>query len=268
MREKPKGARAVASGMVEPEVYVLIDGRGERYLVSSAEPMARVAGLGVLSIEKVRAALGRRLTVGGRSVLVLPASRRDRMETLERRAQVIGPKDASAILFQADVLPGARVVEAGAGSAWLTVALALAVGPQGRVISFEEREDFASLARANVTRAGVADRVEIRVADVSAGIPDRDVDAVLLDLPDPWTVAKAAWEALRVGGHLATFLPNVEQVRQTVEALQTLRFVDVRTVEIIERELEVRDTGTKPSFAPLGHTGYITTARKALDKFL
>ena len=71
-----------------------------------------------------------------------------------------------------------------------------------------------------------------------------------------------------MGGHLATFLPNVEQVRQTVEALQTLRFVDVRTVEIIERELEVRDTGTKPSFAPLGHTGYITTARKALDKFL
>jgi len=87
-------------------------------------------------------------------------------------------------------------------------------------------------------------------------------------VPDPWAAAAPAREALRVGGSLATFLPNVEQVRQTVEALRALAFVDLRTVEIIERELEVRDTGTKPSFAPLGHTGYITTARKALDKFL
>ena len=253
--------------MTEPEVYVLIDERGERHLVTSEGPMATVPGLGVLSLEKLRGRLGRRLAVGDRSVLVLPANRRDRMEGLDRRAQVIGPKDTAAILFLADVGPGAVVVEAGAGSAWLTVALASAVGPQGRVISYEERPDFAAFAQENLRRAGLAGRVEVRVADIAAGLREKDVDAVVLDLPDPWTAVRTAWEALRIGGSIVTFLPNVEQVRQTVEALREGPFVEIRTLEIIERELEVKDTGTKPSFAPLGHTGYITTARKALDKF-
>ena len=266
MTEKPKRGGALASRMAEPEVFVLLDERGQRHLVSGGEPMARVPGLGVLSLEKVRGALGRRLAVGDRSVLVLPASRRDRVECLERRAQTVGPKDAASILFNADVGPGGIVVEAGAGSAWLTVALATAVGPSGRVVSYEERGDFAEFARENLRRAGMGDRVEVRIADVAAGIRERDADAVVLDLPDPWTVVAAAWEALRVGGSFASFSPNVEQVRQTVEALARHPFVDVRTVEIIERELEVRDTGTKPSFAPLGHTGYITTARKALER--
>ena len=105
------------------------------------------------------------------------------------------------------------------------------------------------------------------MADVALGVREKNVDAVIFDLPDPWGAVHAAWEALRVGGSITTFLPNVEQVRQAVEALREGPFVEIRTVEIIERELEVKDTGTKPSFAPLGHTGYITTARKALDKF-
>src|SRR5438046_10106668 len=106
------------------------------------------------------------------------------------------------------------------------------------------------------------------MAAVAHGLRKKNVDAGILHLPDPWTAMRAAWDALRVGGGIATFLPNVEQVRQAGESLREGPFADIRTVEVIERELEVKDTGTKPSFAPLGHTGYITTARKALDKFL
>ncbi len=252
----------------EPEVFVLIDERGGRHLVPAGERMARVPGVGVLSMDKVRASIGRRLTVGDRAVLVLPASRRDRIEGLERRAQTIGPKDAASILFNADVSPGATVVEAGAGSAWLTVALASAVGPQGRVITYEERPDFAAFARENLERAGLLGRVEVRTGDITVGIPETGVDAVLLDIPDPWTAVAVAWRALRVGGALTSFSPNVEQVRQAVGAIQREPFVEVRTVEIIEREIEVKETGTRPSFAALGHTGYVTTARKALDRFL
>jgi tRNA (adenine57-N1/adenine58-N1)-methyltransferase len=136
------------------------------------------------------------------------------------------------------------------------------------VVTYEERPDFATFAEENLARAGLRARVEVRVGDVAAGIAERDVSAVVLDIPDPWTAVRGAWDALRVGGSIVTFLPNVEQVRQTVEALRDAPFVEIRTLEIIERELEVKETGTKPSFAPLGHTGYITTARKALDKFL
>lgn len=251
--------------MAGPNVLVLIDDRGKRYLVSLDSQMVRVEGLGVFDTAKLLANLGHKILVGKRSVLALPASRRDRMAGLERGPQTIGTKDAAAILFWADISPDATVVEAGTGSGWLTVALAIAVGPRGRVITYERRRDFSSLAGENLRRAGVIDRVEIRVADIRSGIPERDLDAVVLDIPDPWTVAEVAWDALRIGGSIASFSPNVEQVREMVAALARPPYVDLHTIEVIERELEVRDTGTRPSHAPLGHTGYVTVARKVLD---
>lgn len=253
--------------MAGAEVFVAIDERAERHLVSLDDSMARIAGLGIVAADRLTANLGRKITIGGRTIIVLPASRRDRVEALERRAQTIGSKDAASIIFNADVGPGKTVVEAGAGSAWLTVAIAGAVGPQGRVVTYERRPDFATFALENVRRAGFSDRVEVRVADIAHGIAEHEVDAVVLDIPDPWTVVPVAWDALRVGGAFVAFSPNMEQVKQTVAAIRARPFVDVRTIEIIEREMEVRDVGVRPSFAALGHTGYLTFARKVLETF-
>jgi tRNA (adenine57-N1/adenine58-N1)-methyltransferase len=249
------------------QILVLVDEHGEKHLVSLDEPMARITGLGVIAAEKLRANLGRRISIGDRAVLALPASRRDRVEGLERRAQTIGSKDAASIVYNADLGPGDTVVEAGAGSGWLTVAIADSLGPTGRVVSYEVRPDYAAFVRENVRRAGFSDRVEIRVADITQGIAEHDVDAVVVDIAVPWTVVPGAWDALRVGGTFASFSPNVEQVRQTVQALAERPFFEVRTIEIIERALEVRELGTRPSQAPLGHTGYLTFARKVLDTF-
>lgn len=229
--------------------------------------MARVREVGTLDTAKLRALVGRRLSVGNRSFMVLEPSPRDLLGTMARGPQVLGPKDLAVILFEADVHPGARVIEGGAGSGALTVALAHAVGPSGRVTSYEMREESLRLARANVARAGLADRVDFRALDVRAGFSERDADAVLVDIPDPWAAVPPAWEALRACGHLATFSPNMEQVKETVAAIRAKPFVDVRTIELIEREMEVRDVGVRPSFAPLGHTGYLTFARKVLDTF-
>lgn len=254
--------------MVSRDVFVLLDDRGGRHLVGAEGLLERIPQLGVIEIGRLRESIGRKVSVGSRAFLVLPASRRDRMEGLKRGPQTIGPKDAASLMFAADISPDNVVVEAGAGSGWLTVALASAVGAKGRVIAYERREDFATLARENMRRAGMEERVEVRIADIAAGIKERDVDAVVLDVPEPWTVVPAAWDALRIGGAFASFSPNVEQVRQTAESIAARPFVDVRTVEVIERELEVRGTGTRPSQAPIGHTGYLTTARKCLDKFI
>lgn len=254
--------------MATSDVFVILDDRGGRHLVGSEAGVAEIPHLGVVEVARLRESVGRKVSIGSRSLLVLPASRRDRMEALARGPQTIGPKDAASLIFAADVSPDNVVVEAGAGSGWLTVALASAVGARGRVIAYERREDFATLARENVRRAGMAERVEVRIADIAAGIKERDLDAVVLDVPEPWTVVPAAWDALRVGGAFASFSPNVEQVRHTAEAIAARPFVDVRTVEVIERELEVRGTGTRPSQAPIGHTGYLTTGRKVLDKFM
>jgi tRNA (adenine57-N1/adenine58-N1)-methyltransferase len=125
------------------------------------------------------------------------------------------------------------------------------------------REDFLEVARENVGRAGLAGRVQFRHGDVRAGI-EGPVDAVVLDLPDPWNAVHAAYDALAPCGHLATYSPNMEQVKETVLAVGKLPFIEVRTVEVLEREMEVREQGVRPSFAALGHTGYLTVARKVV----
>ncbi len=229
--------------------------------------MAIVPGLGTFDVAKLRASVGRKVRIGGLSLLVLEPSLRDFSDTLVHGAQVLTPKDLASIRYELDLFPGGRVVEAGAGSGGLTLALARAVGPAGRVYAYDLREDALATARENVRRAGFEETVEFKIGDVRGGISEREVDAVALDLPDPWAAVAAAWEALRPCGHLATFSPNMEQVKETVAALRKHPFIDLRTIELIEREMEVREVGVRPSFAALGHTGYLSFARKVLDTF-
>lgn len=245
---------------------VLMDGTGRKWLVPLDQETVSVRGLGVLPAEKLKASVGRPLRIGDRTLLVLRPSSNDLAETLHRDAQIVTAKDAAMLLRHADVMPAARVVEAGSGSGALTIALARAVGPQGRVVSYDMREDFLEVARGNVERAGLSDRVDFRLGDVRDRI-EGPADAVLLDMPDPWNAVAAAHGALVPCGHVAAYVPNMEQVKETVLALRRLPFVEVRTIEVLEREMEVRDAGIRPSFAALGHTGYLTFARKVLEPF-
>jgi tRNA (adenine57-N1/adenine58-N1)-methyltransferase len=229
--------------------------------------MVRIPGVGVFDAARLASSVGRKVEIADRTFLVLRASAMDLRETMVRGAQTLSTKDMASIVFCAGILPGAVVVEAGAGSGGLTVALARAVGPSGKILSYDVREEGLSTARLNAAAAGVAEVIDFRLGDVRQGIGERDVDAVVLDLLDPWSAVGAAWEALRPCGTLATFSPNMEQVKETVAAIRAKPFVDVRTIEIIEREMEVRDVGVRPSFAALGHTGYLTFARKVLEVF-
>ncbi len=248
-------------------LLILLDAKGRRHAASLEGDVAKVRGLGTFDVARLRSSVGRRIVVGDRAFLVLEPTPRDLRGSLEREAQTLVPKDLASLLFEADVVPGARVAEAGAGSGALTVALARSVGPSGRVFSFDLREDFLAVARSNVERLGLGGAVEFRVADVRTGMLETGLDAVFLDLPDPWAAVPAAWDALRPCGRLATFSPNMEQVKETVAAIRKKPFVDVRTIELIEREMEVREVGVRPSFAALGHTGYLTSATKVLDTF-
>jgi len=148
-----------------------------------------------------------RLSAGSRLLVIRPTLS-DYLMKMPRGAQILYPKDIALILMKADIFPGARVLEAGIGSGALTLALLRAIGEKGQLFSYEVREDFAAQALKNIRRyLGDAPQLTIRQQDVSAGIVERELDRVVLDLPEPWRVVEPVLEALRSGGILLTFLP-------------------------------------------------------------
>jgi tRNA (adenine57-N1/adenine58-N1)-methyltransferase len=183
---------------------------------------------------------------------------------LPRQAQVIYPKDIGAILIWADVFPGARVVEAGTGPGALTMALLRAIGPEGRVVSYEIREDFAQMARSNVAHYyGPAANWTLKTEDVTVDLAETDVDRILLDLPEPWQLTEKAWESLRPGGILLSYLPTVLQVKSLVDSLrQHGGFVCIETMETLMRFWHVKGLSLRPEHRMVAHTGFITAARR------
>ena len=185
----------------------------------------------------------------------------DYLGKASRVTQIVYLKDAALIVAYSGIGPGSRVIEAGTGSGALTSVLAHYVRPGGKVYSYDVRAEFQERALRNLVRAGVSEFVELKVGDAVDGFGERGVDAVVLDLATPWLVVPRAYAALRGGGRLVSFSPTIEQVVKTVGALSE-GFVDVETVECISRRFKVKEGETRPETLMIGHTGYITHARK------
>lgn len=243
-------------------MYVLIDERGNKWLVKGDGSDKDF----VVDKGKLGANVGKVMSLGGKKFLVLDASPLDLVEGLERKAQIVLPKDSATVVFNCDIKPGDVVVEGGIGSGALTISLAASVGSLGKVVSYEIREDFAAIAMKNLGRAGLLDRVEVRMADISEGIQESDVDSVVLDLPEPWKVVEKAREALKQGGHFCSLSPNSSQVIKTVEELERNGFAGIYSLENLQRTLMVKDGWMRPD-KMLAHTCYITFARKTVEGF-
>ena len=181
-----------------------------------------------------------------------------------RNTQIVYPKDAAAIVMFSGIGPGSRVVESGTGTASLTSALAHYVGPTGKVYTYELRDEFQKNAAKNLQRSKLIERVEMKSGDVTLGIEERDVDAVILDLATPWLVIPHAYEALKPSGTLVSFSPTIDQVVKTTEALRENNFVFIETIELMMRAMQVERGKTRPQTLMTGHTGYITHARKII----
>lgn len=181
-----------------------------------------------------------------------------------RQTQITYPKDIALMIMFSGIGPGCRVVEAGTGAGALTTALAHYVKPKGRVYTYEIREKFQRIAEKNLTRAGVIDFVELKNKDVTAGIDERRVDAVILDLAVPWLVVPHAYSALKSSGTIVSFSPTIDQVVKTVETLGDHGFRRVETVECLLRHMQVMRGKTRPHTLMTGHSGYMTHGYKTL----
>ena len=175
------------------------------------------------------------------------------------------PKDAGAIITWADIAPGCVVLEAGTGSGALTIALSRAVGPDGRVVSVERREDHATHGRRLIEKFSgeVPGNVVLRVGEVEELVAEVSPDRIVLDLPEPWHTVEPAAEHLKGGGIIACYLPTVPQVQQMRDAIDAAkRFIEVDTFELLMRSWAVSGRSVRPEHRMIGHTGFITVARK------
>jgi tRNA (adenine57-N1/adenine58-N1)-methyltransferase catalytic subunit len=210
-------------------------------------------------------------TSGGTPYLALRPLLADYVLAMPRGAAVVYPKDAAQIIAMADVFPGARVVEAGAGSGALTCSLLRAVGPAGVVHSFERRADFAAVARANVDRffGGPPENWQLAVADVVPALVDLgagSADRVVLDLLAPWDVLGPASAVLVPGGVLCSYVATTTQLARTVEGLRgQATFAEPTASESLLRTWHVEGLAVRPDHRMVGHTGFLVTARRLAD---
>lgn len=196
---------------------------------------------------------------------VLKPTLYDYIMNCERPTQIIYPKDIGLILIKLGIGPGKKVIEVGTGSGALTMAIANAIKPNGHVYSYEIREEFIEIAKKNLSNAELLDFVTIRHANAKEGFFEKDVDALVVDIAEPWEIIPHAYKALKGGHPLASFSPTINQVEKTSISLKENGFIDIETIECFLREIKVKKGSTRPATTMIGHTGYITFAKKILS---
>ncbi len=204
-------------------------------------------------------------SAGGMSLLVLRPLLAEFTVSMPREAAVIYPKDAAQILVAADIFPGARVIEAGVGSGALSLFLLRAIGPSGRLYSYERRADFADVARRNVASflGAVPSEWDVRVADLAVGRGPEPVDRVILDMLAPWDCVASAAEVLQPGGVLCCYVATVTQLGRLVETLRAhTGFTEPEATEHIARSWHAEGLAIRPSHGGVGHTGFLVVARR------
>ncbi len=198
----------------------------------------------------------------GAPFFLLQPSLADLLNELPRNTQILYPKDIGFILVTMSVGPGQRVVEAGTGSGSMTIALAHAVGPQGRVISYEQRQDFQNLARKNLARVGLESRVDFKLRDIALGLDETDADAFFLDVSNPYDYIAQVRAALKPGGFFCALIPTFNQVEKTLYSLRQHRFAFIEACEIFLRYFKPEPSRLRPTDRMVAHTGFLVFARR------
>lgn len=251
--------------LTEHDAVLFIDRKARRYL-KLLRPGQKIIIRGEIRSEELYGLQeGSRVKLSsGETFIVLRPTYADLIPHLPRAAQVIYPKDTGPLLIWGDVYPGATVIEGGVGAGAFTIALLRAVGPEGRVISYEVREDFAMRARRNVADFfGAAPQWELKVRDLYQGFDETDVDRVFIDLPEPGRTLQVAERALRPGGVFVAYVPTTVQLKETIEALQDhVDFAEIQSFEVLLRNWQVKGMSVRPVHQMVAHSAFIIVARR------
>lgn len=203
-----------------------------------------------------------RLSTGVVAYVVKPTLTDLMMKFFKRATQVIYPKDLAYMLLESGVKNGSRVAEAGVGTGFLTAVLAWFVGPEGRVYGYEINEEYVRVALNNLENAGLSERVVIKNKDITQGIEEKDLDALFLDMPNPWEVFPHLRNSLKPSAPIIMFVPTANQVVKTLEHIREFKhLISVKIYEILMREYQANPEAFRPKSVGIVHTGYVITSR-------
>jgi len=244
-------------------VLLWLDSRKKWLVEVKGEEFHTHKGIVKLS-ELVEKSFGDTVTTStGNRIYILRPSLCDKLSFFERPTQILYPKDIGLLILKLGLEPGKTVVEAGTGSGVVTAAMANVVRPDGHVYTYDVNVEFMTKARANLERTGLLRYVTLKCADARNGFSESEVDAIFLDLADPWNFVSQAYSCLKGGANLASFSPTINQVEKSAAALRKEGFVDVETCELLLRHIRAEEGKTRPETRMIGHTGYLVFARKA-----
>ncbi len=255
----------------EGDPALLIDSKGRHFLLRLERGKVFQYHAGSIPHEElIGSADGSWVEAGGGSTMLLLRPRlADYILRMKRGAQVIYPKDIGPILVYSDIAPGMTVLEAGTGSGALTLALSRAVGPGGRVVSVELRDDHAAHARKTIERwyGEIPANLELVIGDVAEVVGEVSPERIVLDLPEPWHVIREAATHQPSGGVLCAYLPTVPQVESTVSAaVEAGRFSEIEVKEFLFRDWNVRGRSVRPEHSMIGHTGFLVFMRRTAPR--
>ncbi|HFC97086.1 MAG TPA: tRNA (adenine-N1)-methyltransferase [Thermosulfurimonas dismutans] len=251
----------------EGDLILLLSGDGNTYLLRVEDRPFHTHRDYVKLADLVGQPYGTRLTgVHGTPFYALRPVIHDYLMKLKRATQIIYPKEIGIILLKLDVGPGKTIVECGTGSGALTMALARAVGPEGRVITYEKEDRFRQLARENLKRVGLEGRVVFKGSAEPGFEEEEEADAVFLDVREPWDLLDTAWRALKGGAPFGALVPTTNQVSRLLQALGELPFVALEVQEVLQRFYKLNPERLRPEDRMVAHTGYLIFARKVWER--
>ncbi len=255
--------RSGKENIAESDSIILVTQDQKRYLLRTQHGGTLHTHLGVFRhADMMEARIGDIIeSQKGHPGLLLEPSLIDLMSHLRRGTQIIYPKDAAWLVYRLNLRSGCRVVEAGTGSGAMTTALAWAVAPKGRVISYEARPESYDLARRNLERVGMLPFVEMRQQRLQDSAVEQGVDAFFLDVREPWKHLDTVVNSLRRGAFFAGLVPTTNQVVKTVEGLENYGFVDIAVEELLLRGYKPVPERLRPEDSMIAHSGFLISGR-------
>ena len=240
---------------------MILDERGKKYILKPGAEFQ--SDLGIVKADVLdNAQIGDEVKSHlDHSFKIVKPNVNDFIDLMERRCSILIKKDIEQVLAHTGLGAGSRVVDAGTGAGAIALHFGNVVGLEGKVFTYEVREDFAEVARRNIDNFGITN-IEVKNKNIKEGIDENNIDLIFLDLPKPFEIFEEVMESLNVGGWLAVYAPYIDQAETSYRVAKKLGFYDIEIIETLERGLEVRTQGVRPKTRMVGHSGYLLFARK------